>query len=106
MLLLNNIFLKKMNQEIEKNQKKPFNVFTNSAVWTAFLVWLIIGGISVPKYLSGTEKDQKVGIIMIIMIVVWEAWIILKKAKKWSFIIGFLLALLADGIAFYLLVIM
>lgn len=105
--LVNNFYMQEKN--LQSTERYYF--YRDWNFWGALLstgLFIIIWIFTNPDALSRIRIDDFVYYFILIILIplgVWETWIILKKGRKGSLIVGFLLAVFAFGIIIYLLTI-
>ena len=88
------------NNQINNNFETKYNPFKDGSFWTALIVGLILGG--QPILISITSgRVHPTLIVSLVFLFSWTGWIIFKKGKKRSLVIGLVLAIVLAGISFY-----
>jgi hypothetical protein len=85
---------KTRNNQMNNNfSEKKYNAFKDSNFWAALIISLIF--ISAQSILISvlTMSFHLVLLPGLMSMIIWVNWIIFKKGKKWSLIVGFLIAL-------------
>ena len=80
------------------NQRQKYNPLKDGSFWVAFVLG---GGITIPYYILQGMFLQPAILLNAVFLIGWIGWIIFKKGKKWSLIIGFLVAAVLTAISFY-----
>jgi len=84
------------NNNMDNNEIK-YNPLKDSSFWIAFI---FSGGLLAPVlFFSGVFNSFRM-IMMITPLIVWETWIIFKKGKKGSLVVGLLISLLVVVVLF------
>ncbi len=87
------------NNNLENNFEEKYNPFKDGSFWTASIIGLFLSAQSIWfTILSG--KIQPTLIVGVVLIFSWTGWIIYKKGKKKSLIVGFIIALILAGLSF------
>ncbi len=81
-------------------QSEKYNPFQDASFWSAFLLG---GGVSVPFMELNGLFFEPPAILNLIFLISWTGWIIFKKGKKGSLLIGFLFAIIVTAIFFPLM---
>ncbi len=90
------------NNQINNNfsVEKRYNPLKDASFWIAFV---LSGGPAIFLLIGRGFIFETPVIASIIMLVIWEAWIIFKKGKKWSLIVGFFIAAVFAGVTLYVM---
>lgn len=80
------------------NQEPKYNPFKDGNFWVAFFFG---GGFAIPYLIFQGMFLQPPVLLSTVFLIGWTGWIIFKKGKKWSLIVGFLVATVLTAIAFY-----
>lgn len=80
------------------NQESRYNPFKDASFWVAFVLG---GGVLIPYLIYKGMLFEPPVLLMIVFLIGWTGWIIFKKGKKWSLVVGFFVGLILSLIAFY-----
>ncbi len=85
------------NNDINNHQTK-YNPLKDPSFWTVF----VLGGGPIIFIMLAEGFTLTIPTILnIIFLISWEAWIIIKRGKKWSLVVGFIVAAAITGVAFF-----
>lgn len=91
------------NNQINNNVnfETKYSPLKDGSFWTAFIVSLLLGGQSFLILLT-TGRIIPTFYVGLVVLISWTGWIIYKKGKKGSLIVGFIIALILAVITFFL----
>lgn len=87
-----------MDNQTNYNVETKYNPLKDANFWVAF----VLGGGPILFMLIGNGSAfESPVIINLVFLFAWTGWIIFKKGKKGSLLVGFIIAIIAAGISFY-----
>lgn len=86
------------NNQNNYHLEAKYNPFKDANFWVVFVLG---GGPILLMFIGKGFALQAPVLINIVFLIAWEAWIILKKGKKGSLLVGFIIAIIVAGISFF-----
>ena len=81
------------------NLETKYNPFKDGSFWVALIIGLILSAQSIFILLS-TGQIHPTLIVSLVFLFSWVGWVIFKKGKKRSLIVGLIIAIVLAGISF------
>lgn len=78
-----------------------YNALKDGSFWVALVIGLILNAQSILISIS-TMSIHPALLPGIFLIIAWVGWIVFMKGKKWSLVVGFLIALIVYGIGSFI----
>lgn len=89
------------NQTDNSFSTEKYNAFKDGNFWVALVIGLILSAQSILISIS-TMSFHPALLLGLFLTIAWVSWVVFKKGRKWSLIVGFFIALVFGGIGMFI----